>query len=1139
MALPAPCSFPHVPRAPRFRFRGPGRGWIPLGAACLTLSCAGPGPATSEAPPPGDHLFTALPSSYTGVRFENRVTETPDRNVFTYRNYYNGGGVALGDLTGDGHPELLLTANMGRNRLYLNEGAFRFRDVTNDAGLGDDEGWFTGVTFADVNGDDLLDLYLCRAGPGAPGDRANLLYIHQGLNADGIPTFVEEGARYGVADSGHSTHAAFFDYDRDGDLDLYVVNNSPRAVSSFGLRNTRDVRHPGGGDRLYRNDGGRFRDVSEAAGIFGTEIAFGLGLAVGDVSGDGWPDIYVSNDFFERDYLYVNNRDGTFTDRLEQQMPVTSLSSMGLDLADIDNDGWLDFYVIDMLPADDHRFKTTTAIDGWEGYQTQVSIGFHHQFTRNTLQHNNGNGTFSEIGHLAGVARTDWSWSALIADLDLDGHKDLYVTNGILRDVTDQDYIAYLADAETMRAAARGQRVDFLKLIEVMRSTPLPNHAFRNEGGLTFAEVGPAWGLDAAGFSSGAAYGDLDGDGALDLVVNNINAEASVYRNDARTVSGHHYLQIRLEGAGANRFGIGARVELRVPDESLVQELMPSRGFQSSVDYVLTFGLGALDTVPEVVVRWPDGTVTALTDVPADRRITIRQADAAAAAPQPRAPTPLLADATARVALGEPHRENRFVDFRTQPLMPMMLSTQGPPMGVADVNGDGLDDVYLGGARGQAGQLLLQQQDGTFASVSQETFRADALAEDVDAVFFDATGDGRPDLYVVSGGSEFVETAPALQDRLYVNDGRGRFRKAVDALPSLLISGSRAAPADFDGDGDIDLFVGGRVVPRRYGVDPPSVLLENDGRGRFRDVTARVASELARVGMVTDAAWHDVNDDGRPDLIVVGEWMPITIFRQTVDGRLERVVSPGLERSHGWWTRIVLGDVTGDGRVDFVVGNLGHNSRLRASATQPVTLHVVDADRNGIVEQVLSVPEGSTSFPLLLRDDLLRAVPSLRARYPDYEGYARQTVADLFPSDVLAGAVVKQAWTFATTLVRNDGGGRFTLAPLPIEAQFAPVFGLLPDDVDGDGRLDLLLAGNLDGVTPMIGRMHASYGLLLRGDGAGSFAAVPGRESGFVVPGQARDIRRVRTGQGIRYVVSRNDGRPLVFAPARAGHAAR
>jgi hypothetical protein len=569
--------------------------------------------------------------------------------------------------------------------------------------------------------------------------------------------------------------------------------------------------------------------------------------------------------------------------------------------------------------------------------------------------------------------------------------------------------------------------------------------------------------------------------------------------------------------------------------ETFVQELMPSRGFQSSVDYVLTFGLGGLDTVPSVTVAWPDGRVTTLQAVAANQRVTVRQVDAAdhAAPDSPPAPQPLLRDVTARVPLGDPHRENQFVDFRSQPLMPMMLSTQGPLMAVADVNGDGLDDAYIGGAREQAGQLLLQRTDGTFASADQDVFRKDHLPEDVGAAFFDATGDGHPDLYVVSGGSEFVETSPALQDRLYVNDGRGGFRKAADRLPSEVISGSRVAAADFDADGDTDLFVGGRVVPRRYGIDPRSLLLENDGRGHFRDVTAQRAPELARVGMVTDAVWHDVDDDGRLDLVVVGEWMPITIFRNTQGGRLERVASASLERSDGWWTRIVAADFTGDGRADFVVGNLGLNSRLRASGTQPVTMHVMDADRNGIVEQVLSIPEGTRSYPLPLRDDLLRAVPSLGARYPDYESYARAAVADLFPPAVVAGAVVKEAYTFATTLVRNDGGTAFTLLPLPVEAQLAPVYGILPSDVDRDGHLDLLLAGNLDGATPGIGRMRASYGLLLLGDGTGAFTPISGVESGFVVPGQGRDIQPVRGRRGLRYVVTRNDDRALVFEPAR------
>ncbi len=946
----------------------------------------------------------------------------------------------------------------------------------------------------------------------------------------GVPTFEEKAAEYGVADEGYTTHAAFFDYDRDGLLDLYLVNNSFRPVSSFGLRNIRHVRDALGGDKLYRNVGGRFVDVSEQAGIYGSEIGFGLGVGVGDVNRDGWPDIYVSNDFFERDYLYLNDGDGTFTEALDRQMPYISYFSMGLDIADIDNDAWPDVYVTDMLPEDDRRLKLNTAFEGWDTYQAKVRNDYHHQFMRNMLHLNNGNGTYSDIGQLAGVARTDWSWSALIADFDLDGHKDIHVTNGMPRDVTSQDYISFLAHDETMASAARGRRVDFLGLVDAMSSTPLPNYAFRNNGDLTFSDRSAAWGLDTPGFSNGAAYGDLDGDGALDLVVNNIDQPASIYRNNARTLGDNHYLQVDLEGEGPNRFGVGAKVTLRSGDRLFFQELMPSRGFQSSVDYVLTFGLGRLDRVDSVTVEWPDGRVSVLRDAAADRRLRVRQADAGGAAgPSPPPLAPLFADVTDRAALDYVHRENAFVDFDRERLMPKLLSTEGPLMAVADVNGDGLSDVFIGGAKDQAGQLFVQTRDGRFRARGEAVFEQDRTSEDVGAVFFDADGDGAADLYVVSGGSEFTDRAPALQDRLYLNDGRGNFRKAEGHLPRIDQSGSRVTVLDFDDDGHLDLFVGGRSVPWAYGMDPPSVLLRNDGRGRFRDVTQEVAPGLARVGMVTDSWWGDADGDGRPDLVVVGEWMPITLFRNTGRGTLERLAAPGLERSHGWWNRIIAGDFTGDGRTDFVVGNLGLNTRLRAAPDEPATMYVKDFSGNGFVEQIISYYSGGVSYPLVLRDDLIRSITYLKARYLNFADYAEQSVTDIFSPEALDSAVFKRAHTFATSLVRNDGDGSFTLVPLPHEAQLAPVYGILADDFDGDRRQDLLLAGNLDGVKPEIGRMSASYGLLLRGDGSGGFTPVPARRSGFVVPGQARDIQRLHTRGGDLFVVTRNDDRPLVF----------
>jgi hypothetical protein len=1083
-------------------------------------------------------LFTLLPASYTGVRFANRLTDTHDLNVFTYRNYYNGGGVALGDLTGDGLPEIVLSSNQGGIRLYLNEGKFRFRDVTDEAGLKSARPWTTGVTIADVNGDGLLDIYVCHAGNADKAQRANELFINQGLDAQGVPTFKELAAAYGVADEGWSTHAAFFDYDKDGYLDLFVVNNSPRPVASMGEQNTRAVRDSFGGDKLYHNVRGHFVDASAQAGIYGSEIGLGLGVAVSDFNRDGWPDLYVSNDFFERDYLYLNNGDGTFREVLEQAMPSTSYASMGLDAADIDNDGRPDLFVADMLPEDEYRLKTMAAFETWEQQQANIAKGFNHQYTRNVLQRNNGDGTFSEIGQMAGVARTDWSWSALIADLDLDGRKDLYVTNGIARDLTAQDYLSFLASDQTMREATRGKHVDFLGLINKMTSTPLVHYAFRNDGEYRFSNETRDWGLAQPSFGNGAAYADLDGDGAPDLVVNNINQEAFIYRNNARTVlPDNHYLQIKLDGEGPNRFAISATVTLDAGGQTLFQEEEPSRGFQSSVDYVLTFGLGTVDTVRSVTVEWPDGRVSKLADVAANQRLTFGQARAARAPPPDgrggRGVRPILTDVTDQVALPFVHQEDAFVDFDREPLIPKLVSTEGPDLAVADVNGDGLDDIFIGGAKNQPGALLIQQPNGRFVRSNPGQFEQDSVSEDVGAVFFDANGDGRPDLYVVSGGNEFSAMAPALQDRLYLNDGHGRFHKAAGALPLEDVSGGPVAAADYDGDGDVDLFVGGRVVPWHYGADPRSMLLQNDGRGHFADVTARLAPELVHAGMITDAVWRDVDGDGRPDLIVVGEWMPITVFHNAGGGRLVRLTPKGLEQSAGWWNRIITGDFTGHGRVDFIVGNLGLNTRLQATAAEPVTMYVKDFAGNGTDQQIVSVYNHGVSYPLELRDDVLKAIPSLRLRYLSYKDYARQTVKDMFTPPELQGAIFKQAQTFASALARNNGDGSFTLVPLPREAQIAPIYGILAQDLVGRGKTDLLVAGNFDGVKPEIGRMSAGYGLLLQGDGKGDFTAVRVQQSGFFVPGQARDIKRLRTRNGYLYVVARNNDRPLLFRATR------
>ncbi len=1113
------------------------RGFRSLGLVGLLVlgGCRKPGV-------PADALFEALFPRQTDIRFENRLRETQEFNVFIYRNFYNGGGVGLVDFNGDGHLDVFLTANQSANRLYLNRGDWRFEDVTDAAGVAGTKPWTTGVAVADVDGNGWPDLYVCHAGPFADSLRANELYLNLGPDANGIPRFREAAAELGLADTGFSVHAVFFDYDRDGDLDVYVLNNSMRPIISLDFRNTRQERNHEGGDRLYRNDGGRFVDVSAEAGIYGPEIAFGLGVTVADLNRDGWPDLYISNDFFERDYLYLNQGDGTFREVLEEAMASISLSSMGADAADIDNDGFPELFVTDMLPEDDARLKTTTTFEGWQLYQTKVENGFYHQFTRNTLQYNNGDGTFSEIGMWAGVAATDWSWAALIFDADLDGYKDIFVANGIFWDVIDQDYLEYLSAEETMRAVIREEGVDYLALIRKMPSHPLPNYAFQHNGDRTFTNRAQEWGLGRPGFSSGAAYGDLDGDGDLDLIVNDVNGPVRVYRNRARERSGGHFLQVQLIGTPPNTQGIGAQVTVLAGTQRYYQEQMPNRGFQSSVDPVLTFGLGPHDTVDAVVVVWSDGRHEVRRRVAADQRLVFRQEEAVVGQSGmpllPARATPRFADVTAQVALDYRHQEDNFVDFLREGLMPWMRSREGPRVAVGDVNGDGRDDFYIGGAKGFPGVLFVQQPDGRFARTNEALFAADALSEDLGAAFFDADGDGDLDLYVVSGGNAYAPRAPALQDRLYLNDGRGRFRKAVDHLPRIRSSGGPVAAADYDGDGDIDLFVGGRIEPWFYGMAPESLLLQNDGRGHFTNGIETLAPGLSRIGMVTDAAWADFDGDGRLDLLVVGEWMPLTIFRNAGGGRLERWELPDLAETSGIWHRVAVADFDGDGDPDFIATNLGLNTPLKASPDSPLRLFVKDFDRNGFADHLLARPEsteaGLRHRPLNLRREVLGQLPFLSGRIPSHAAYARMMLEDILKPEELEGAVALEVRELRSLYVENLGEGRFRLHPLPPEAQWAPLYGLLVDDFDGDGHLDVLAGGNFRWAQTSLGLMEATYGLWLRGDGTGRFTAVMPRDSGFFVRGEVRDLQKLaRPGRSPLILVARNDDTPRFFVVRR------
>jgi len=1081
-----------------------------------------------RAAPPASTLFESLAPTATGVTFVNRLPEDSAFNVFTYLYYYNGGGVAVGDVNNDGLPDLYFTSNVGSNRLYLNKGNYHFEDITERAGVADSIGWKTGVTMADVNGDGYVDIYVSAVDYLGMHGR-NVLYIN---NGDG--TFTDRTKEYGLDHVGYSTQALFFDYDGDGDLDMFLLNHS-----THGERSSNASSEPGGprgSDRLFRNDHNHFVDVSDRARVGDPAGAFGLGVVASDFNLDGCPDLYVANDFQENDYLYINNCNGTFTESIARATGHTSRFSMGVDAADFNNDGRPDLIVTDMLPDREDILKSSASTEAFDLFERQSRAGYHPQYERNTLQLNRGKGLFSDIGFLAGVAATDWSWSPLFADLDNDGNKDLFITNGVYRRPNDLDYISYISNDAVQASLAQGITRENLSVIKKMPQVPEPNFAFHNNGDLTFTNMAAAWGLAQPGFSNGAVYVDLNNSGALDLVVNNINAPASIYRNRARELNpaASHYLGVQLRGARGNTAGIGAKVTIFAGGKMQLLEQMPTRGFESSVDPRLHFGLGTTSRIDSLIVVWPSRRESVLRNVQGDQLLTVREADAVAkpfasshsSLARRRPLADLFSDITAATKLDFKHEENDFSDFNREPLIPHLLSAEGPALAVGDVNGDGLDDIYVGGAKWQAGRLYLQQSDGTFRASAQPAFQADSLQEDVDAVFFDANDDGHLDLYVVSGGNEFWGDDDALQDRLYINDGNGNFHRDVQALPRFAESGSCVVPGDFNGDGHIDLFVGRRAVARNYGQIPRSYLLENDGKGHFTDVTLEKAPALASAGMVTSATWIDYDNDGKQDLVVVGEWMPVRVFHQENGKLVDRTSVAGLAGTEGWWNTVRAVDVNGDGRDDLVLGNLGLNSYLRASAKEPTRLYIGDFFSTGTLKQILTTYKHGVSYPIAQRDELLRMMPQLQARFPTYAAFGASRIQDILPDSELSKAKVLEAHDFASAIAVNSGKGTFTLRDLPIEAQFAPVNATVAADFDGDGHLDLLIAGNSYGEPPLLGRYDASYGLLLRGTGDGHFAPADMEATNLVIQGQVRRLALLHGPHGAKLIaVARNNDR--------------
>ena len=1139
------------------------RGFSPLLFFCC-CACAVllGGCASGE---PGDPLFTLLSPAETGLRFQNDVPDSPQRNSLQYEYFYNGGGVAIGDVNGDELPDVFLTANLGSNKLYLNQGDLMFADATREAGLSfeRDSTWNTGVTMADVNGDGHLDLYVCRSGNLSPEDRANLLFINQG---DG--TFVEKARSFGLDDRGYSTQAAFFDYDRDGDLDAYVIGHGAGFYGSVAHAEQQRPAEAGSSyvtDRLYENRGGTFVDVTREAGVGGRPSGYGLGVAIGDLNGDGWDDFYVANDFAEHDYLYYNNGDGTFSPSIQEATRHIPYSSMGVDVADYNNDRQLDLAVLDMAPSDHARRMMNHDPIGRQQFYLNVRRGLHYQYSYNTLQLNNGNGTFSDVAWMAGIAKTDWSWTPLMADFDNDGWKDLFVTNGIRRDILNRDFRARLDEQLPPATSGGPSRYARKKTVEVIREMPskkIKNRLFHNQGGLAFEDRTEQWGLGRPSFSNGAAYGDLDNDGDLDLVVNNLDGPASLYRNNTyREKTGvrpqAHYLRVRLKlkGPGGNREALGAKVQIAHGDTTQLQQKYRTRGYQSAVEGEMHFGLGKTDTAEAVRVTWPDGTVQTRRAVPADQVVTFSRdasvdstsADSTSAdATHPDATGQALEEreagtrswfrqANETLGIRYEHKENRFNDFRQQPLLPHKMSQLGPDLAVGDIDGDGREDFFVGGARGSVGRLFRQGAESRFASASAQPWRQDRASEDLGSLFFDADGDDDLDLYVVSGGSSFRAQSPRLQDRLYLNDGTGTFRKSTGRLPEMRASGSCVVAADYDGDGDQDLFVGGRGEPGQYPLPSRSYLLENDGAGSFEDVTKEVAPGLAAPGMVTDALWTDATGDDAPELMLAGEWMPVMMFAYR-QGQFRNITEQvGLTGTEGWWFSLAQADLDGDGDPDYLAGNNGTNFRYRASPEKPFHLFADDFDHNGSVDPILGYYQDETLYPLVLRDVLAQQLPRVKRQFSDHASYAESSLEDLFGETTLEEARAYTVKTFASSALLQGEGSTLKRRALPQQAQLSSVNGFVTHDVDADGRLDVVLAGNLYGVEPHTPRNDASNGLVMKGTGTGRFAPLSIARSGFFAPGNVKAVEMVRTARGPVVLVANNDG-PLQAFLGRASN---
>lgn len=1091
-----------------------------------------------------DTLFTEVLSSDSHVDFRNDIEETKDQNILTYEYLFNGGGVAVGDLNNDGLPDIFFTGNMGSNKLYLNKGNMQFEDVTAQAGVTGRNKWKTGVVMADVNGDGLLDIYVCYSGPGDSLNRSNELYINNGVK-NGVPTFTESAKAYGLDAPGtYTTSVVFFDMDNDGDLDMLMVNHADVFYNPFfntdKLRATRNAKF---GNRLYRNDNGHFTDVSEQAHINGSGLNFSLSASISDVNGDGWPDIYVTNDYDERDFLYLNNHDGTFREVLPKATKHISEFAMGSDIADFNNDCKPDIMELDMLPEDNHRQKLLRGVDNYDKFQLLIDHGFHKQLMRNCLQLNNGNdadGTpvFSEIGQLAGVSNTDWSWAPLFADFDNDGWKDLFISNGILKDITNLDFVKYTSGYSPQYVKEKQDKGELWELIQKMPTTKLTNYLFKNNHDLTFSNVTANWGLNKLGVSNGAVYADLDNDGDLDLVINQLDDVATIYKNN--TSEKHqksHFLRLRLKGSNKNTFGVGAKVYVTTAQGTQFQEEYFNRGFQSSVDPVMHFGLGKDSVIQSLKVLWPTGKVSNLQNIKSDQLLVVEQKDAMRS--QDKTPPknedikPLFTDVTQSAGINFTDKASAYVDFKISPLLPYQVSKMGPCIAKADVNGDGLEDVFIGGGIDQQSQLYLQTKDGRFVLAPSQPWNNNKLCFNADALFFDADGDGDMDLYLVSGGGEYPQGSENYQDRIFENDGKGNFKEVLNALPKKTVSASCARAADINHDGKPDLFIGGRYRAGMFPMSPPSYVLKNvSSRGniRFEIDASQKDPVLDNPGMVTDAVWADLNKDGWPDLVVVGQFMPITVFENYRGVLVDQTKEYGLSDSNGWWTRIKAVDLDNDGNIDFVVGNLGLNTLLKASVDEPVTITCADFSGDGSMQPVLCYYIQGKSYPYNTRDELMDQMPWLQKKFARYSDFADAQLADIFPKEKLDSAKTFKINQLATVVLKNTGHYQFTIKRLPMAAQTSMVNGIVANDIEKGGGKELILAGNFYPFRVQFGPLDAGIGMVLTGNKNGDFSTEAYAATGLKIDGDARNLIRVNGANGSYWLVAaKNDGQVQVL----------